>query len=280
MNDNLTSHDEETYLYHYTTIESLYNIFKDVNNQSSNFKIWASHIDFINDPTEIDIILDLIEDNIRHEPGNNLKLLSSFQSRRFKIKDLYPYSCVFSLSYNQDSLPMWHKYGNDGKGVAIGIRRGVLDGMKDITYKECNYINPLSLIKHFKFNQIKSCFKEYEYGYNLNVPNMVKLLRRSMSFKNEAYRYEKEVRVLIENQYNLNFRVRDGLIIPYTDINIPIKAIQNTDASSNSSINSDLVIVLGPSLEPDMSYKSVELFFESKGIKPRIIRSEIPYRIL
>lgn len=84
--------------------------------------------------------------------------------------------------------------------------------------------------------------------------------------KHESYKYEQEVRCKAIKSSEIKFRESNGLIIPYTELRIPIDAIEE--------------IIIGPTQDVERMKLAIEMLLKTNGIYRdiKIKESKIPYR--
>lgn len=203
-------------LYHYTSIETLYAIIKGIENEDENnlrFSLRATHADFLNDLTEGNLLPNALR-KLGISEGV-LNILQSIQGHPF----------VASLSELDDDLNMWRCYANQGKGVAIGLDKDVLS--EALTNQNWCNIAELCKCEYYSEKQLVNYLKSNNIGNVIQDPNRMnldRLLSNALKFKNKSFEAEKEWRIYA-NYIGSDFRVSDGLVIPYYNILLPIGAI-------------------------------------------------------
>ena len=272
-------------LYHYTNIETLFSgiIVKDETTISGNdICLWASDTRYMNDPNEIKAGQEFLEELI--------SLLITDDPTCTKSEDA---SSAFSisLSQNKDSLPMWGMYGKNGSGIALGFDRNKLINNSDDKLLKCIYLSDsvkdkirshfdilegrkfdidnktlLYVVAAFLFCYLLSDDKEKAIGNIVEIFEPYHILM--MYSKNQAYSYEKEVRLLdIDNcSEKIKYRHSKNLIIPYVKKYFPKEAL--------------VKIVVGPTNDMKRTITSIEEYLKHMGFthEIEIVASEIPYR--
>ena len=254
INENLDSIP----LFHYTTPEGFMGIIK-----NSNVTMWFSRFDVLNDISEgqeINRIFNLVcnrliqSHNICDDfkelvlsikiPNYRLFSIPRPQKDEVSIKKLEctPYICSFSQ--DDDSLAMWNSYVKDKKynGYCLEFSSDIFK--KQIDYKFGNTNLPCGNIEIYriiynteeKFNilwqKVEKCYNFYTGG--ISTPKIKSFLQNtletfSLSFKNDAFKHENEIRVVMyvpklegtdihTTEYVINYRNRDSLIIPYIEV--------------------------------------------------------------
>ena len=265
-------------VFHYTTMDTLLKLIESIRDSSDkkSFVFRATNIFFLNDPHEYiygqKILMDVLKEieydkDVKYE----LRLSSLFSRHPERSEDEWqralrngifnngysPY--VISFSRNEDSLPMWLNYGDNGKGVCLAFaeyRSKLIDdnynpksidtmvvdiydslGTHDVYYNDVDN----------KENSLRKNL-DYMYDYYLekvnNIPQkelldlQIGMLRgltivHAPYIKTEYYSGEKEVRLAKsikrndrKKPYEIKFRSNaKGHIIPYIDVEIPKKQL-------------------------------------------------------
>lgn len=203
-------------LYHYTSIESLYAIIKNINAEEADrilFTLRATHACFLNDLTEGQLL------------GKALRKLGVSEGLLSILNSIQDHPFVVSLSELEDDLNMWRCYSNQGKGVAIGldkemiddaIKHNVLNNVAD--FKQCKYITEDELVEDLKSQHVETMIQDS------NILPLQRLLLDALVYKNKSFEAEKEWRIYAY-WFESDFRVFEGSLIPFYDIQLPIEAI-------------------------------------------------------
>lgn len=290
-------------MYHYTTVDSLLGMTQQTSIQKPFITLWATHLTCLNDPEEkkfgkkiIDESLEELEKNLsideKHRISTSIKEIEKFNELLKTIDDVeinspnYISIYVTSFSKAKDELPMWSMYAKNGNGISLGFDR---EGMKKemtkpsfaipqlyygtpngkdwneylkATYLEC-YTSSLTFVdKHNhelpeKYQNMMVAAMTYEWLINI-IP---------CRLKNEAYFYEKEIRITSQEDREVKYRTSKGFIIPYIEIPINIKHLKE--------------IIIGPTLDKERITLPLKKLLSSKGIDIKNINiycSKIPYR--
>lgn len=269
-------------LYHYTSLEVLNCLFENYSEKDQFLKFWATNCSYMNDPKEIKEGIELIKETLNQFLPEEFmckaqSILNSNTDSLFEyllfgstgVSDI-PYSISFSK--NKDNLNMWRMYGDSGKGIALGLNRNKLYS-NDTEIIDCTY-NDESENYHLKNEIVQDFISLYQtigdspkflpQEFYEEVMTITNILRYLPQVKNPCYKYERETRI-IKNCDSPNFRVSNGILIPYTTIKIPIDALQK--------------IVIGPDCDK-RNINSLKIFFLSKGLEnlcDEIIESNVPY---
>ena len=272
-------------VYHYTSLETLKCIFDNYSKENPYITFWASNCAFMNDPQEVSEGIELVRDVLNKELPTHLKKFAEFilQNSTNDIKDYFlmgaahgksdiPYAISFSR--NEDNINLWRMYGESGRGVALGFDVEYLKS-KDSSFIDCFYNQDNKTMTEFKSVMIKEFISLYEamdpppgsmpLEVYAEIMTWAVLNRYISKIKNSCYAYENECR-LIMNCSNPKFRVINGVLVPYTEIEIPIDSLHE--------------IVIGSDCNK-LNINSLTLFFASKGlnrIEKNIRQSTIPYR--
>jgi hypothetical protein len=143
--------DSDILLYHYTNLDAFTKIV-------ATGKLWATHIQYLNDTSEQRLvresILVRIEERLKSESGEARQKLLFWQQRLLSwtdwgdAEDTTYYVICFSED-GGDRLSQWRGYGAQG-GVSIGFRKSVLEELCKResadwisgSFHKVEYINP------------------------------------------------------------------------------------------------------------------------------------------
>lgn len=282
-------------LYHYTTMDVLFSIINNVKHENpkgtekddaSLYKLtlWATHAGFMNDPVEFSYLTQCI--NKALERYEKEKKISKECTKREKIlsilnrhDNIYTLPAILSLSEAMDNLPMWRCYSNNAQGVAIGFSSDVLSGNIKPEHRslfKCSYLPEKDVIEDINIDELyNSCtiYNEYSYG-GIPVSLTDSLYSKNGQIKHPAYYYENEWRLIFDIQPNeYKYRMRNGVIIPYCEVEIPANAIKE--------------IWIGPTAKEKLALASLTMLLENKirllctGKDVIYMReSSIPYSLL
>ena len=265
-------------LYHYTTAHGLIGIL-------AQKKIWATHINYLNDKKEFIDAVDEFRKQIKDLRPNVPTLTDTPTPHRTHMETsstekygpvleilqiLHGAIYVTSFSEERDQLSQWRGYCAIGPGFSIGFNRAKLKKLvKRIPtglLKKCIY-EP-----RVKEKKIERIIKPAE-SVNLNGRDFLlgminKMLRIAPYFKDESFKEEKEWRLALVEGGDALFREGDSLIIPYVEFELK-------DENGNLPIDN---IVIGPTLNMKESHSSLKLLLEKHKISANIEESRIPYR--
>lgn len=275
-----------TTLYHYTSLQGLLGII-------GSRSLWATHISFLNDPTEYKYAFSLLPqviDQVRVElPAKVRELLD-------KILPLDPATLawnastyVTSLSLRGDLLSQWRAYAANGTGCAIGFDStkliDICAAQRRIDVGPCLYdlddqrlaLGRLLLDAIEDGNNRFDYFMEYPESFKHYV--MYEVYRGGSFIKNPNFFEEQEWRMVarrVRTDPDLGFRPGEGTLIPYCTI--ALEKPDKTELSADKGDSPIQEIVVGPAADFDRSSQSIQHFLETSGITARIQRSASPYR--
>jgi hypothetical protein len=279
----------EEIVYHYTSIDALINILKPDENQKICF--WASHVEFMNDPDEYTFIFSLLKPSIlkyEKDYGKTQELSKNLPEnigdRLLRLAPGPPF--LLSLSNLENDLFMWRTYGAEGSGVSIGLDKNIL--LNEIDPKDGLNYNPNSFFRYCSYdkeNNIKTMSDYWQSIYDA-LPGFIEhgriegkyfwrflklILNHCFSFKHKSYSYEQECRVCKyeHRPEEINYRVKNGVVIPYSHIYFSKDVIRR--------------IWIGPSVNAEMSKKAILLLLKTYGYdfdESFVQVSKIPYRNL
>lgn len=274
-------------LYHYTSIEALYNILNEsiFTQQETGvpyLNMRATHINYLNDETERKLFTDrLISEVIKYSEKNTP--LNEEQHKTLNSLCNVD-SFIISLSEHQDNLNMWRGYGGNGIGVNIAFdfnkipsaystsrqnqfrMEHVFNAFKCKYYlpEECNIDN--SLVQEIYTYLTDNRYKSQEANLVIQGASIIKKIQELATItKHKAYIEEKEWRFVCYETSIPKYSYSNGIIKPYINYPIPLSAIST--------------ITIGPCIRGNYSIISIEQFVKLKlGNNVEIKYSEIPYR--
>lgn len=258
--------------------------------------LWATHNMFLNDKTEF---LHGIECASKAASGLESNIMDlgwqEYVKDYIKFKDQYNASNAYSLSFckdDSDKLSQWRGYGGNQQGVCLVFDKDELINHLNTTnivsfqaegrffemakymlsHDSVEYVNPE------ESDVFKKAMEEVWTNTNSLVPNIgientaiPFILDLLVSyFKHPGFREENEFRIVVHKLYAdelQKFRVGSSSLIPYVEVGdrekkLPFKKI-----------------VLGPSKDPDLLYKSVKMFLNNNNLKCEVDFTKVPYKI-
>ena len=280
-------------LYHYTSALGLLGMLNNYTSDTPNTTMWATNALYMNDPSEFRLgqyvfhtILPDIEEELKIPETDKLSIAAKTMIQEGILNKLeiggsarvetinQGIAYVLSLSQERDILPMWRMYAQNGNGLAIVFDKDMLADLYKDNLKECLYVTKGD---YNKFKEIvKGEYLQYKKNnYFLKLSNpyiqlifITHLYHRFCAYlKADAYAYEKEVRLKATTADKILYREKDGLIIPYVTIQIPINCIKE--------------IIIGPTADPMRMEMSISMYLQSKDIdvsEIKISHSKIPNR--
>lgn len=274
---------ESEYFYHYTTQNTLccmLNKYREDKDQG-NLIFWASSIFTMNDPQEMKhgvevfkVLVPFNENFYDILPEERLNI-DSFDSDKI-LMDQKHTPFVISFSANRDDLAMWALYGDGGRGIVLKFSKdlessssAIIDAQKpeNVYYgKGSDRIQSIFQIYNEGLIKQKDC-KNEEEKTRCREKNLSKLYARICPFiKTESYRNENESRLSYCDVPNglVKFRIRNRSVIPYIEVPIPIKYLEE--------------VVVGPCCS-ELAKNSIRFLLDSCGLQRiDISESKIPYR--
>ncbi len=296
--------------YHYTSIDSFMSIFDGI--EDGKFKFHASSIFSLNDPTEMEygyreickllpeIEKELSISDVRYKLSGMWSIdpqlsLNEWINRHLKMMRCnFQHSCVISYSRNRDNLQLWGMYGNNGKGVALGldvrnyyIERISSDGQKiyDWTHMELGFPHAVDVeYSTISSRSIPYLYTKMEYSRYWQsiqhitekdkiIDEQINALTQMMIIvapfvKHSVYGYEKESRIIQVHKKILDIKFKKNAresITPYIEVEIPTSCLKE--------------VIVGPCCDFDLMKKCIEIMLLQKGIKDvEIVPSSVPYR--
>jgi len=279
---------EYNLIFHYTSTEVLLKILSRGHESltKEDFKdkicLRATHIKFLNDPTEYELALSLLEKSLlNYEKENPSKTGVSQIFTKDNKSDLISLApgepFLFSLSEDSDNLSMWRSYGINGSGVSIGLDKKMLEDYSKMEpntlFAPCSYDFNKNISRLTTFwSSIYDKMPLFIQNGTIDGGDFLKFLRilgHCFSIKDNAYKEEREWRLCKNEAYkeNIKYRIRSGLIIPYIEHFVSKDIIKN--------------IVIGPCADKELSEKSILMALKTFGYDLKNISltiSKVPYR--
>ncbi len=277
-------------LYHYTSIDALYSMCEEKENQ----EIWATNAAYMNDSQELLYAFTLFKQML-HKKVNDY---SDEHKTYFKILEQYlsdsveltSFIYVYSLSEECNSLSQWRSYTPHGKGVCLEYDMDTISGLtKDdgIHFVKCEYdtdkqngiINELVEKLKDDYDRVISNFSGVVPPSHTNTTayeDIDKVVKVLAVIKHPAFHLEKEWRVVVTfhaaKELDEKYRVGASMLTPY----VPVKFNEGFFIKS---------IMIGPTAHASLSAAALSRYLDSKSLKPRdsaaripVSSSNIPYR--
>lgn len=243
-------------LYHYTNLHTLCAIASGI--KSGMMYLRAGNAENMNDPNDCYYFVNMLGELTGADKSQILQISEE--------KKKYDRPYLVSLSKNRDDLHMWNCYGDDGCGVAIGIRN-----IEKIAYDffksnhisthlfKCLYMDA----KKVKKNNVLWDIIKNNDSFGKDFWMKKEISNVSNIIKHPCYRYEKEYRIVImhgEKEFVIN---GNTLYHPSEDafyINVPLSEVKE--------------IIVGPCA----NYESIKKIYSSFFPDTIFNKSIIPYR--
>jgi len=285
-------------LYHYTSIASLRGILT-----STSF--WFTDYRHLNDPTElvhgVSTAISVAKAIGMTRAGPVTEFLSLLidllRRQNFDSGLLQFFTCSFSSS--RDDLKQWQAYGDNGRGIAIGLSPALfaIEDRIDIAPDERVFVGtvryqPEAIKKryakalHHAVRVVDAAGKTVWFrgmvqaARNLFYRNIANELVasawiwHSLTSKHDAYEHEKETRLVMIGSNGMldpfiKTRMRGKEVVPYIPHRMPLKR--------NGSLAE---IIIGPAA-PEGAKQAVEDILAELGVEGKVAvnRSPIPYRV-
>lgn len=280
-------------LYHYTNTDGLLGIL------NSN-TLWCSNSTFLNDASELAYALDVVSFQIdRKKKEYNNPIFTKILENLFSFYNGMFESYIVCFSEEGDLLSQWRAYGEGGNGYAIGFDATQVQYLKPfsafgnaiIRKVEYNLERQMGLVGYI-LDGIYSLFERMSSSLRLKEDVLTEKFVLCLSwlfadlvlfFKHPSFAEEKEWRIIhllsphVENHNyfnNLEFRSTCGRIVPFVELNLfpPL--------SQYPAQLPIVKLVHGPTLNPDLTKKSIELLKIKHGFNNVLVEgSTVPIRI-
>ena len=213
MNTNNKAID---YLYHYTSIDVLCKLFTNIN-KNNQLVFHASSLDSMNDSAEYKLARQQCKDYTEEFIVDNLKGI--------------PFALCFSE--NEDNIPMWSMYANEGKGVCLRFNFGKLKEQFDHLNIKDKRESRFYFCKYQEFktdeDEKKPLSSSNEYR---DFDKIWKAIMQKSFIKPVCFSHEKEWRLLVwqsifpTKKPIIKFKVRNDNLCPYIEIPISVNCIE------------------------------------------------------
>ena len=275
---------EEKYITHYTSLSVLKSLIFD----DSKFRI--SEGNFMNDPSEGKELYKFLYDN-RFTSSRNGSSTKTFSPK--------PFIGSFVPKNKNNVLNLWRFYGKEkgveakGCSITLGKHKFIdniksslsneknkdarLDDESDIKFYRVVYVvhdgdtNFYIPNLHSKESEIKDLMDELKnevkpYNGN-NRPYLEKYLNSiAFLFKSDAYKYEHEVRLVVEGS---EFKKKYNMDVSSPRVYIELVSIKDIIESP---------VIFGPKVDNEIEWKAAFYYSYEKKKAPKIKKSHLPYK--
>jgi hypothetical protein len=272
-------------LWHYTRQEGLRGILE-------KKAFWATDVRFQNDGQEYRYALQLlIEEATKKLPDGPYKerLLGTLSFNFLHNDSAYGHPFIVAFSQAADDLSQWRAYAPFGVGFAIGMSSTSLREASEsegANWEDCSYLpgginSNASLIQdalqeilagsRAVFESAQDQEDRYDAGSLVThiVRSNTTVERARIATKHVAFQHERESRIWTRRgQRNVEFRNGRSTILPYISLPLIAKGARVME------------IMVGPSSNPELSQRAVEMLCGECAISARVTLSKVPYREL
>lgn len=282
----LFGNNNEEFLYHYTSHETLFNIVE-------TGVVWASNAYYMNDQHEVKYALNMLTDIAIDNFGlcsKKLQILLNEIPEWIDDLQLSPFNIFcFSLSENGNLLSQWRAYTPHGTGVSIGFSRRDIQRFADdnnLLFLKCCYdkkeqrkcINKVykKIVSDFQAKYKSTKRKQLTYNKIIDFLDNYRslLIKEAIKIKSSAFHEECEWRLVRILDYNyigekINFRPSKTTLIPYTTFNL--KEFSKDDWLFDH-------VYVGPSPNFRLSLYAISDYTAKTGACQETINAKQPYR--
>lgn len=225
-----TEHSKEEILYHYCSVDTFFNVIK-------NAKLWLSDIEKSNDYRECVACREMVNEKIKEYLNNDKQALKEWKIGYEKGTQINYNSRILGVCFSEseDQLSQWRGYAQNGKGLAIGFYKKILETLNsihehDIKFGKVIYNNTEEYVRNivkdniakFEYKGVEHVALELSTNYRLKFPFV----------KNSSFEEEKEWRAIVwtlVGHYNtpgsekiafskLKYRTSNDKLIPYIEM--------------------------------------------------------------
>lgn len=251
--NNIPDVDANSVIYHYTSPEGLKGI-------TENECLWATDINYLNDSSELRYIHQITKSIVKSKKDVwNARFCDSVlnyceqMNKRYDMsnrllfahkKDVY----VISFCLEQDNLSMWKCYTktSNSMGYNIGFCKDQLVDISNavnITYGKViydEYAHKQILNKALESFEALYAKQNSDFA-RAQVMQMVRATLDNLGvfLKHPAFCDEKEFRIILRDNvridkggiYEIKYRIKDGVFIPYTEFHFERKVVKSIGIS-------------------------------------------------
>jgi hypothetical protein len=283
------SEEPQKTLYHYTSISSLTSI-------AESKTIWASHIYYLNDISELtyagEVMRDAIFERFDYSTDKEEQLflveLSTWVFSTFK--DTIYHLFIVALTEEGNLLSQWRSYTPHGKGVSIGFEpEFLLRNIKSQNLRIARCLYQASEQKELMqdllskilitFNRERQTYDSSHSGPSgkyLGIMNKFigDLLQVFSIIKHPAFSEEKEWRIISPNfpectVPQIKFREGASMLVPYIEVHL-------SNIREGETLFEE--IYLGPAQYVNLSISTLSNYLSSRKLCNKLTYSDIPYR--
>jgi hypothetical protein len=264
-------------LFHYTSAESLLGIVE-------TGSLWASQIRYLNDAAEllysVRLAADVLDVAIPRRPE---PLRSALAAARESLihAEAERFFYIGAFSEDGDLLSQWRAYGDAGGGYAVGIRMAEVRRLsafpmvRKVDYEEERQRRLIEAMVTTAIEAVGDPAAE-ESVYSALRALAADLAVAGAFFKHWSFKEEREwraLRIAAEQDEAIEFRAAAGIIVPF--VPIPLHE-EESGGRSHTPIGQ---VVCGPTLQPTLSRRAVDLLLRGRGYKGYQVRSSrVPLR--
>jgi hypothetical protein len=226
--------------------------------------IRLSNMAFLNDGREFWLAKELFERYVKERDGNGQPILAhvlkefNFLEQLDLTKEIPSFN-IACFTESGDDAAQWHRYGDNGRGVALGFEEGELSiSLMQYEIESYKVIYELGA----QMDQIDKAIREIEQQHpteesiqGVKLPIPIPLLKKFAVFKDKSFAVENETRFIAfaVSFEDLKYFSRDGHLIPHIDVGFGRTALKH--------------IVIGPDarLESMFSWTNFLRNVEKKG---------------
>jgi len=289
-----TTKDMPPRLYHYTNAGGLLGIIE-------HNALWATHIDYLNDASELRYARGLVEAAIsQHEKTANSAYAHQVLQQARDMFDVSKTMDVFVSCFCEqgDLLSQWRGYAQAGEGYSIGVDGDLLGRQigGGLNFFFGNVVYDRQTQDTTVDDVLFSCVE----GVNLLtsglpaadassvVDEMCRVFRRAIwyplvTFKDATFAEENEWRAIeimtrSETAMRARFRSTASKVIPYIELDFSsMKPVPPYEQPGKIPIRE---VFHGPTLNPDLSARALRLLLTKHGYSDAEVKgSRIPLRL-
>jgi hypothetical protein len=280
-------------LYHYTTPAGLLGIIE-------NNKLWATHINYLNDATELGYARELVETALaRHARTTRSPHVREFVHRARQTFDVSKTMDVFVACFCEDGdlLSQWRGYAQTGEGYSIGVGADQLGKIgSGLNYFLGQVVYDRAVQGSVVDDILEACCAgalRLTAGMSVEaastvVDELCQVFRRAIwflmvTFKDAMFKEENEWRAIeimnqTETAKRVRFRSTSSKLIPYVELDF--STMQPVSPYPKLDKIPIVEVFHGPTLNPILSSRALGLLLAKHGqARATVQGSRIPLRL-
>lgn len=275
IDNRIEKHGYDKYLYHYTSISTLYSIL-------CSRQFWLGSTSAMNDSKEIRYFIELLQKALLEDiPSDKEDKCREFFKNIFeRIDTEYPFAMCFSKL--KDDAAQWERYADKAKGVCIVFNiKNVMRAFYEIHFIFGEVYYDFNIKNHRHYEILHDYFATGKLNEFDNEKGQVdNAIACGYCYKHPSFRSEQEIRVIslwnsLPKHAKIETECLRGVIKKFMKVDME----QRCKEAGLSFSDLFEGIIIGPKSSQDI--KTLQMFVEEQGIdvlKDKIYKSDCPLR--